>query len=42
MAGGNDPNRAKRRRAVRAALVLGGVVLLIYFGFILTGVLGAG
>jgi len=40
--GGNDPHRAKRRRAIRTALILGGVVLVIYLGFIMSGVLNAG
>lgn len=38
---GNEQHRAKRRRAIRTALVLGGVVLLIYIGFIMKGVLNA-
>jgi hypothetical protein len=32
---------ARRKRAVRTALVIGGVAALIYAGFILSGVLSA-
>ena len=31
---------AQRRRARRTALLLGGVVLAVYVGFLLTGVVG--
>jgi hypothetical protein len=37
----NEQYRARRRRAVRMALVLAGVVSLIYLGFIMKGVLNA-
>jgi hypothetical protein len=35
-------NEEKRRRAIRTALVLAGVVLLIYLGFIGRGFFGGG
>ncbi|WP_258870883.1 MULTISPECIES: hypothetical protein [unclassified Wenzhouxiangella] len=40
----HDPEgtRARRRRAVRTALLLAAVVFMIYLGFILSGVLKAG
>ncbi|WP_376695477.1 hypothetical protein [Wenzhouxiangella sp. EGI_FJ10305] len=40
----HDPEgiRAKRRRAIRTALVLAAVVSMIYLGFIFRGVLNAG
>jgi len=41
MTEGNDQNRQKRRRAIRSALVLGAVVLAIYLGFIIRGVVNA-
>lgn len=33
-----DDSTARRKRAVRTALVVGGIALLIYIGFILSGV----
>ncbi|MDZ7789962.1 MAG: hypothetical protein U5L08_05590 [Xanthomonadales bacterium] len=41
MTEGNDHNRQKRRRVIRSALALGAVVMVIYLGFIIRGVLGA-
>jgi len=42
MSEGKDYNqRDKRRRAIRTALALGGVVVAIYLGFIMSGVLNA-
>jgi len=38
----HDPRRPARRRAVRTALVLAAVVLVIYLGFIIRGVLSTG
>ncbi len=35
-----DEMALRRKRAVRTALVVGAVALLIYAGFILSGVLG--
>ena len=37
----NDDLAARRRRAVRTALVVGAIALLVYVGFILSGVLGS-
>jgi hypothetical protein len=34
-----DDSAARRKRALRTALVVGGIALLIYVGFILSGVL---
>lgn len=42
MTDGNDSNRTRRRRAIRTALILAGVVFAIYIGFILRGMLNAG
>ena len=38
---GNDDLAARRKRAVRTALVIGGVAVAIYIGFILSGVAAA-
>ena len=36
-----DPNAAARRQAVvRTSWIVGGIALLVYLGFILSGVLG--
>jgi len=37
----HDNQTDRRRRAVRTALVLGGIVFGIYLAFILSGVLGS-
>ena len=37
--GSNDELAARRRRAVRTALWVGAIAVLIYVGFILSGVL---
>lgn len=36
-----DDTAVRRKRAVRTALVVGGIALLIYLGFILSGVAAA-
>ena len=36
----DDDLAPRRRRAVRTALILGGVALAIYIAFILSGVIG--
>lgn len=36
-----DDTAARRKRAVRTALVVGGAALLIYLGFILSGIFAA-
>ena len=36
-----DDSAVRRKRAVRTALVIGGIALLIYVGFILSGVVAA-
>ena len=36
-----DEFAARRKRAVRTALVTGGIALLIYLGFILSGIVAA-
>lgn len=41
MSEGNGQDRRKRRRAIRSALVLAAVVVVIYLGFIIRGVLNA-
>ena len=41
MSESNEQHRARKRRAVRTALVLAGVVSLIYLGFIMKGVFNA-
>jgi hypothetical protein len=38
----HDKQTERRRRAVRTALVLAGVVFTIYIAFIMSGVLGSG
>ena len=43
MTAGHDTTRdtdAQRRRARRTALLLGGVVVAVYLGFLLSGVVG--
>ena len=37
----NDDLSARRKRAVRTALIVGGIAVLVYAAFILTGVLGS-
>ena len=36
-----DDTAVRRKRAVRTALVVGGVALLIYIGFIVSGIVAA-
>lgn len=36
----NEEIQARRRRAVRTALVVGGIAAAIYIAFILSGVIG--
>ena len=36
-----DDSAVRRKRAARTALVVGGIALLIYIGFILSGVFAA-
>lgn len=36
-----DDSAVRRKRTVRTALVVGGIALLIYIGFILSGVMAS-